>query len=455
MKFYSDSIEEHVEVPTADNGLWESMVDSWKARQKPVKTASSEGNACFILSVSESREPHIRAAQLAEITELVKTQGDSVVGHEIYRIRRIDPRTLVGAGVAERVGIAARDVGADMLVIDAELSPSQTRNLEDASGLAVCDREAVILNVFQRHATTPRSRTQVEIAHLQYLRPRIRGMGLNMDQQAGGALHSRGAGETASELLARRLDDRLSELQRRLEKIEASDRVQRQRRGNCKRIVLLGYTNAGKTSLMNALASTQLSARNRPFETLDTTSRALSRVGGDVLISDTVGFIRRLPERLFASFSSTLAEVSEASLLLIVVDVSDPEAADHLSATERVLEKLGAQKLPRFIVFNKSDKVQAVPESVEVLSAGHPFVVLSAHDEHAVSHLRNELLAKVTQHHIQRTLFVRYEDMRLVSNIYAQCRVLSSQQGPTGMQLKVEGEARVVARLAAQCRRQR
>src|SRR5690606_24589381 len=166
-----------------------------------------------------------------------------------------------------------------------------------------------ILNVFERNAATRRARAQVEIAHLEYLRPRIRGIGLNMDQQMGGSNKARGPGETASELLARQLDGRIAELRRRLEQLKRSDASGRKHRAGTSRVVLVGYTNAGKTSLMNALTHAGLSAKDRPFETLDTTSRRLSSHGGDVLLSDSVGFIRRLPERLFASFESTLAEV--------------------------------------------------------------------------------------------------------------------------------------------------
>lgn len=176
-----------------------------------------------------------------------------------------------------------------MLVLDAELTPSQMRNLEDLAGIPICDREGVILNVFLKHASTRRSRVQVEMAQLEYLRPRIRGVGIDMDQQIGGMVGSRGPGETASELLARKLDGRMAELKKLQLKFRRSEQQQRQQRGDCQRIVLVGYTNAGKTSLMNALTAETLSARDRPFETLDTTSRSLSRHGQKVLISDTVG----------------------------------------------------------------------------------------------------------------------------------------------------------------------
>jgi GTP-binding protein HflX len=168
-----------------------------------------------------------------------------------------------------------------------------------------------------------------------------------MDQQTGGMTKARGPGETESELLVRRLDGRLSYLRRGLAQLTRAAAAQRTQRADCGRVVLVGYTNAGKTSLMNALTGAGLSVRDRPFETLDTTSRALTRHGGDVLLSDTVGFIRRLPDRLSASFESTLAEVSEASLLLVTVDVSNPEVGEHLKTTRGVLDKLGAGHIPQ------------------------------------------------------------------------------------------------------------
>ena len=309
MKFHSKPLEEHAEVPLADDGRWEAIVAHWTRREAPQRGAAPSGNACFVLSVHRNGDRGDPSAQLAEMTSLVQTQGDRVVGTEVHELHHPDPRTLIRSGVAERIADHARRSSADLLVVDAELSPSQTRNLEDVTGLPVADREAVILNVFERHATTPRARAQVELAHLEYLRPRIRGIGLNMDQQAGGVMGNRGSGDTASELLARNLDGRLVELRRRLEQIKRADAQRRRQRTRAFRVALAGYTNAGKTSIMNALCDAGLSARDRPFETLDATTRCLTRHGGDVLLSDTVGFIRRLPERLFASFESTLAEI--------------------------------------------------------------------------------------------------------------------------------------------------
>ena len=304
--------------------------------------------------------------------------------------------------------------------------------------------------MFHRNARTRAARIQVEIAHLTYLRPRIRGLGLDMDQQAGGIMNGRGAGETASELLARQLDDRLVLLERASAKLQRSGALRRRRREGCARIALVGYTNAGKTSLMNGLTGAGLSARARPFETLDTTSRCLTRHGGEVVVSDTVGFIRQLPDRLAASFASTLAEVSEASLLAIVVDLSDPEWPMHLDTTHGQLAKLDAGELPRLYVFNKADRLRAPPDNDRLAAAasGHPHRVLSSLDEDAVADLRTALIRAARQEsHAEATVFVPYSATELSASVYRSCVVLQTEATDEGLRLTIEGPAPTIARL--------
>ncbi len=444
MKFDSNPIEEHCEVPLADDGRWEELVAHWQQREAP-KTNNEVTQRSYVVSVALRREEY-GAGRLEEILGLVRAQGDTIVGYEVCRIRAPDARALFRLGAAQALAERASEHGADVLIVDATLSPSQTRNLEDATGLSVRDREAVILNVFQRSVKTRKAKILVELAHLDYLRPRIRGLGLEMDQQAGGVTGSRGPGETASELLARQLDGRVAILRRAFKKVVSEGVQQRKRRDQCHRIALVGYTNAGKTSLMNRLTDAGLSAANRPFETLDTTSRCLTRHGGDVLISDTVGFIRNLPERLFASFESTLADICEASLVAMVVDVSDMERELHLDATELMLEKLGAVEIPRFYVFTKIDKlVSPLADTVlQGLSQGHPYIALSTHDLSAVGRLKEALLQNARPEATRHEVVVPYEATEAMALIYAKCRVLKTTATEQGMRFEIEAAVRRV-----------
>jgi GTP-binding protein HflX len=449
MKFSSKAISEHPEVPLADDGKLEDIVAAWQARRPDSPLEKPESSACYVVSIGPERDPSARAAELAEIVSLTESQGSRVVGKEIHRLVEPHPRTLVGSGTAEQMAARARAAGATMLVFDAELSPSQARNLEDVAGIPICDREAVILNVFLRHARTRRAKIQVEIAQLEYLRPRIRGVGLDMDQQTGGTPHARGPGETASELLARKLDTRLLQLKKTLTKLETSGRTQRGKRSDCKRIVLVGYTNAGKTSLMNALADTDLSARSRPFETLDTTSRCLTRHGGDVILSDTVGVIRRLPQRLLASFESTLAEMVDASLLVVVVDASDDEKEIHIETTRALIEKMGAQHVPRFFVFNQIDRLPAPPLATECdrLSRGDPWMALSSRDAEGTAKLEATLLRVVRQEEEDLTIFVPYAAAYVLGLVYGQSRVLESTATDRGVQFRIQAPRATTARI--------
>jgi GTP-binding protein HflX len=440
MRFDSKPIPEHAEVPLADEGEWEKLVG-------PCFPGVQE-HSVYVVSLSRSGDPLVRAAQLAEISELVRAQGSLIAGQETRSYTRLHPRTFFGRGTCRDIAERARACGAAMLVLDAELSPSQMRNFEDAAGMPVSDREGVILNVFLKHARTRRSRVQVEIARLEYLRPRIRGVGIDMDQQMGGVSGSRGPGETASELLARKLDGRLAELKKLQKKFEKSEQQQRQGRGDCAKIALVGYTNAGKTSLMNALTAETLSVRQRPFETLDTTSRTLSRHAQPVLISDTVGFIRRLPERLLASFESTLAEIRQASLLVLVVDVSDYEWQIQLQTTNQVLERLQADWNDRFYVFNKADLAETPSwELLRQSSQGWPFRLLSSHDQAEVKQLRQELLRITRQDLDTRRLFIPYSAAAILARVYRDCRVLESRSTPRGLQLNLQAEPRILRRI--------
>ncbi len=453
MKFYSKPIVEHDEVPLADNGRLEEIIKFWKDRENPGKksahNSNKKGNLCYVVSVVEYKDPHPEG-KLSEILGLVQAQGDRICGHEIYHSAKPNPKTFLGRGISEDIAERANELGADLLVIDAELSPSQMRNLEEITYLPIADREGIILNVFLCHAETRHARNQVEIAQLEYLRPRIRGLGLNMDQQAGGIMRGRGPGETASELMARQLDRRLAQLQKSSRKLITAGVSQRQSRVTCKRIALVGYTNAGKTSLMNALTMAGLSARNRPFETLDTTTRCLIRRSGeDILLSDTVGFIRSIPERLLNSFESTLSEILETSLLVIVVDAADPEKELHLRTTEKLLLKLKANTIPRFYVFNKIDKLKnsALSENFNSLTHGNNWVTLSSMNTKAVKQLRENLIHAVNTEKQISNVFVPYASREVITKIYAQCRIIEIKSDVNGLKFTLEGDKKVLEQI--------
>ncbi len=449
MRIHSKPIQEHEEVPLADEGQLEQLLAHWAGRHHRPEPDGGAGNRCYVVTVGEWADDVVRDAQQAEILSLVRAQGDAVVGAETLRRARPEPKTYLGRGASQAIAARATECNADLLVVDAELTPSQTRNLEDVTGLSVCDREAVILNVFLGHARTRKAKIQVEIAHLEYLRPRIRGLGLDMDQQAGGLMNARGPGETASELLARQLDGRLHELRKQFGRLVRAGATQRKGRSRCERVVLVGYTNAGKTSLMNALTDAGLSARDVPFETLDTTSRCLTRHGGDVILSDTVGFIRRLPARLLESFESTLEELRDASLVVIVVDASDPEWDMHVSTTEAQIARMGVEGVPRLYVFNKVDLVDhaAGDEPWRAAMSDRAWVGLTARDPVATRSLRQRILDAARASHRRVRLFVPYPATDVVDAAYAECRVIEALAVERGQVLTLEGAPEVVARL--------
>ena len=452
MKFESKPIKEHEEVPLADGGDLENLVEYFKNRTARREGSHSSGSGCYVVCVGDWSEDYSRNAQLAEIVGLVGAQGGRVVGSETVKQRQPDPATVLRSGKAKAAAERAAGLGANMLIVDAECKPSQLRNLEDLAGMPVCDREGVILNVFLRHAKTQTARIQVEIAHLSYLKPLICGLGVDMDQQAGGIMGGRGPGETASELLARRLDKRLAELRKSLRRVQVAGEAQRRRRDQCKRIALVGYTNAGKTTLMNHLASTELLAQDMPFVTLDTTVRCLTRHGGDVLLSDTVGFIRRLPDRLLASFETTLAELREATLIVPVVDASDPEWEMHLETTHKMLVSLGAEEIPRYYLFSKADRLAALPnqEVMDTVAGGYDYQFISNQDKDAISELKETLVGRARADLKRAKVYVPYEASKAMEIVYRSCRVMETETKPNGLLFTLEAESYVIDQIESQ-----
>lgn len=293
-----------------------------------------------------------------------------MVSTEVQFRDKMDPSTLIGRGKAEEIARKAEELRADVIIFDQELSPAQLVQLERIMKCKVIDRTQLILDIFALRAKTREGRCQVELAQLEYLLPRLVGRGRDLSR-LGGGIGTRGPGETKLELDRRHIHRRIRDLKRELERIRKHRKLHRDRRRKLEvvQVALVGYTNAGKSTLLNRLTGANVLAEDRLFATLDPTSRFLRLPSGEqVLLTDTVGFIRRLPHHLVAAFRSTLEQVKEADLLLHVVDGSHPEAAEQIQAVEQVLRELGASDIPMLTVFNKADLVkEEIPEEEGIL----------------------------------------------------------------------------------------
>lgn len=368
-----------------------------------------------------------------------------------------------GAARAKEAARSAADADtryADVVLVDHEISPSQARNLEIEVGCEVMDRTMVILEIFQRHASSRAARAQVEIARLGYMGPRLREAaklaGPKGRQRSGTG--GRGAGESHGELDRQKIRNRIIELQAEIAKMDGERKTQRARRQEGQglaRVVLVGYTNAGKSTLMRALTESDPLVADKLFATLDTTVRALHPpTVPRVLVSDTVGFIKNLPHDLVASFKSTLEEAAEASLLLHVVDSSDPGYVRQIAVTDEVLAEIGAQDLPRFRIFNKIDGVgdaAAQAEREAALRAQYPdCIVMSARNEADVARLHAAIRDFFQRDLVEAELLLPWSAQRMRGEIFSSCEVLEERADEAGALLRVRGERATVEALSAQ-----
>jgi GTP-binding protein HflX len=297
---------------------------------------------------------------LDELEQLAATAGVDVVGRISQKLSDPNPATLVGKGKLAEIKEKREESGADVVLFDEELSPSQQRNLEDALNTKILDRTGVILDIFARHAQTREGRLQVELAQLEYRLPRLTRMWTHLSRQGVGGVGLRGPGETQLEVDRRRSQERITKLKAELQEVHAHRELYRQkrRREGLPVIALVGYTNAGKSTLLNALSSADVRAENVLFATLDPTTRLISLPEGQqALLTDTVGFIQRLPTQLVAAFRATLEEIQDADLLVHVLDLTHPNAEEQSATVDRVLEELGVGDKPRIVALNKIDRL--------------------------------------------------------------------------------------------------
>jgi GTP-binding protein HflX len=398
-------------------------------------------------------------ASLTELRQLAKTLGFDVVGSFTQKRASFDAGAYFGEGKREELRVLVEQ-DADVVLIDHEISPSQSFNLAKEIGCEVMDRTMVILEIFHRHARSRAARAQVEIARLGYMAPRMREAaklaGPKERQRSGTG--GRGAGESHLELDRRKIRDRIAELQQELDSMELERRTQRarrQERQGLERVALVGYTNAGKSTLMRALTGSEALVADKLFATLDTTVRALQPDGVPrVLISDTVGFIKNLPHALVASFKSTLDEALEASLIAHVVDASDAGFERQLEVTEKVLEEIGAKDVPRLMVFNKIDRAgePAAQRALEAaLRTKHPgCIVMSARSDADVAKLGETMRDFFRKSLVEAELFLPWSAQSLRGEIFSTCEVLEERADGEGAFLRVRGVPEAVKRLEKQ-----
>ena len=397
-----------------------------RAAQNGTYETAQEQETAVLVAVPDKRQPDEQTQEyLDELAFLAETAGAAVTRRFVQRLEKPDIRTFVGEGKLAEIKAYVEHSGTSMVIFDDDLSPSQLRNLEAELKVKIVDRSLLIIDIFARRAKSATAHTQVELAQYQYLLPRLTGLWTHLDKQRGGGVSQRGPGETEIETDRRVVRDRIAFLKDKLKDLDRQSHTQRKARAGLVRVALVGYTNVGKSTLMNLLSHSDVFAENKLFATVDSTVRKIVLDQTPFLLSDTVGFIRKLPTRLIESFKSTLDEIREADLLLHVVDISHPSFEEQIEVVNATLRDIEAADKSMLLVFNKIDQYAAEPEpagfegmnadedaparpTLAQLQATYmaklhdPVIFISAQERENIDGLRELLARKVGELHQQR-----------------------------------------------------
>ena len=397
----------------------------------PEKFTQEKYNRAVLVGLdafSLSREENATEESMEELADLLETAGGETVGVVTQQKDSPDPRTFIGEGKVAEVKELVEAMGADMVIVDNPLSPSQQRALSEDLKVQVLDRAALILDIFAQRARTKEGRLQVELAQYKYLLPRLIGMWKHLERQEG-AIGTRGPGETQLESDRRHIRRKISKLEEELKDVRRVRATQRERRikNEVPVVAIVGYTNAGKSTLLNRLTGAAIPANDRLFDTLDTTTRTLEISDTcTVLISDTVGFIRKLPHHLVEAFKATLEELEYADLLLHVIDASNPEWRDQTAVVEDLIRELGAEQTPRLDVFNKCDRYLG-----DIRPHGEDIVSISARTGEGVPELLAAIGRRLDNGARRVIIHLPYDQGGLLDKLYQQAKVESVEYGET------------------------
>ena len=381
--------------------------------------------------------------QLEELKFLADTAGADIIGKFTQNRSRPDPATFIGKGKAETIINQASELDCNLIIFNDDISPTQIKNLQKIAGetTKVIDRTGLILDIFTKHAKTKEAKTQVQLAQLEYFLPRLTRIWTHLERQMGGIGTRAGAGETQIEIDRRLIRNQIAKLKRELTAIEKQRKVQNNRRDNAFRIALVGYTNAGKSTLMNALTDADVLVQDQLFATLDTTTRKLENieVGIPVLLSDTVGFIRNLPHNLIASFRSTLGEIRDVDLLLKVFDASSDNIHEHIDTVEEVLKEMDMPNKTNIIVLNKIDAITDPQQLSGLKTRFKEASFISSLKNIGLKELSDQIEKTITSEFQKDVFHLSFKQTKLLDTIYTLTRVLKKKSDYNGMRLEVEG----------------